>query len=193
MTTVKHPEFVCTSNFTGESITTGAMDTPVPLESNKGTDIAPAVYPLGIFHFGFTAAEFKRIILEHAFTGLVANRAIERMIDEKVFHHQFLGIFDLFIHRFHLHSFDGIHRATGLKFWCRPSITHVDDIHHAHPACGHDRHSRMITIMGDLDSGTHGGRKNFLSRFEFYRFPIQFKRRHVLAKVPMCFQAAACV
>src|SRR5581483_5216347 len=77
---------------------------------------------LRLLHFVFEksrtlVAVFDLEFLQATFAGLVADRTIERMIDEQKFHHAAAAFFDQRRSRAHAHPFGHILRATNLRTW----------------------------------------------------------------------------
>src|SRR5260370_23084423 len=119
-----------------------------------------------------TCAVIDAKLLQAAFARLIANRTIERVIDEKEFHHPPLA----FLHQWricaHTHSFSDILRARNLRarypvdyrFAIRPQLgftigahfrhSHLDQ---THPAIARRAEFLMITITRDIIAGALAG------------------------------------
>ena len=95
-----------------------------------------------------------RLILQVAFTALIADRAIQRVVDEQEFHHPFAGLLD--------HRGIGLHNRR-LAFGAGPQVTHLhgagsgglgrpaDDFHKTHPAVARDRQTFVVAETGNFD------------------------------------------
>jgi hypothetical protein len=110
---------------------------------------------LGLLQTAVAATVFVAVVLQPAFTGLIADGAIERMVEKEVFEGRLLGVLDLLavrnddravLHRSLAAGKQlGLHhnRAVGLL------VTHLDK---AHAATGNDRQVMMVAVVGDLDA-----------------------------------------
>ena len=91
------------------------------------------------------------VVLQLALAGLIAHRAIDRMIDEQEFQHRFLrglGLRTLGVHHHALGDF-GVARDLQLG--------RLLDLDQAHPAVADDGQPRMIAVVRDLDADLLGG------------------------------------
>ncbi len=92
------------------------------------------------------------VVLEAAFAGLIADRAVQRVVDEQELHDRPLrlvgvrrgGADDHAV----LHHLGG---AGGLE------LAHAFDLDHAHAALADDRQARVIAVVGDLNSDLESG------------------------------------
>ena len=85
---IDETEHIVSCDFLTKANATGAEDAAFVIERDTGPDFDP----LWLFDFVFQEtrigpAIFNAEFLETTLTGLIANRAIERMIDEQKFHH----------------------------------------------------------------------------------------------------------
>ena len=79
---------VIVGDFLHKPNTARAEDTPFVIEDDARTDIDPfRLLDLLFDKARFPVAKFNRELLKSAFARLVANRTIERVIDEEKFHH----------------------------------------------------------------------------------------------------------
>ena len=95
-----------------------------------------------------------RLVLQIAFAALVADRAIQRVVDEQKLHHPFTGLFD--------HRGIGLHNRR-LAFWARAQIAHLhgtrcsrfwraaDDLNQAHPTVSCDGKAFVVAEARDLN------------------------------------------
>ena len=108
---------------------------------------------LGIDHAFFfsvarcASAVSHREILKLTFSALIADRAIQRMIDQQKFHHAFLRLDRHLGMRVHLHAF-GRRRRTGRQWFGR-----FFDFDQAHPAVGCNGQFLVIAKMRDINAG----------------------------------------
>ena len=80
-------------------------------------------------------------------TGLVADRAVERMIDEQEFHLPAAGLLHFFVPHPDLHAVAHVGGASGLK------LRHAFHFDEAHPALADDGQRRVIAEMRNVDVG----------------------------------------
>ncbi len=92
------------------------------------------------------AAIGDRLVLKIAFAALVADRAIERMVDQQEFHHPLARLADARRGGEDLLTVGGGQRAARLRLW-RPGL-HLDQ---AHPAIAGDGEPLVIAEARDLD------------------------------------------
>ena len=92
---IEESQDVIVGDLLHEPNTTRAEDTSFVIEDDARTNIDPLwLLDLLFDKARFPVAKFNRKLLKSAFAGLVADRTIERMIDEEKFHHPlaaFLG------------------------------------------------------------------------------------------------------
>src|SRR3954469_15671075 len=97
-------------------------------------------------------APAERDVLERALAALVADRAVERVVDEQELHHRVLGLLDLVRGGDHDHAVLHRRRARGLE------LGHALDLDQAHAAGPHRlAELALITEVGDLDVALLGG------------------------------------
>src|SRR5262249_42684900 len=132
-------------HFSGEPHATRALDAAVHRSLHQRTEIFVLDRPLVLDETAGIDSVGPRLVLQIAFAALVADRTIERMIDQQEFH-------DAFARLAH-------HRRTGPHFWrlafrSRPAVAHApgaarhrlgraDQFDQAHPAIAGDRQSLM--------------------------------------------------
>ena len=117
---------------------------------------------LGVREAGLAAPLGERLVLQGALAALVADRAVQRVVDEQELHHAALGA----IH--HLGGVLGLDdhaRGDGLRtrgLWlgheaqlARVAVGHAD-LHEALAACGHGSQQRVVTETRDPDAGLLG-------------------------------------
>ena len=127
---------------------------------DQGAKVQIVGRPLGFAVAREIDAVSHRLILQIAFAALIANRAIERMIDQQKLHHAFARLFD--------HRAVGLdHR--GLAFGAGAQIAHLHRArrggfgraaHHldqTHPAIARNRQAFVITKARNFDPGLFTG------------------------------------
>ena len=112
--------------------------------------------PLVFLIAGEALAVSDALVLQIAFAALVANRAIERVVDEQKLHHPFARLFHLGRGGHHHLAIGGGHRATGDGF------RRLFQLDKAHAAIARDAQPFMIAKARHFDAGglaglQHGG------------------------------------
>ncbi len=101
--------------------------------------------------FGLGVARGRRAVadrevLQLALAALVADRAVERMVDQQELHHALLRLDRLLGVRPHLHALGRRRRAR------RQRLRRLLDLHQAHPAVGGDRQLLVIAEVRHVDA-----------------------------------------
>ena len=90
-------------------------------------------------------------VLQLAFAALVADGAVQRVVDEQELHHRLLRL-----HR--LVAFAAYHHAVGRRRGAgRHGLGHLLDVDQAHAAVGRDAQFLVVAEMRDVDAGRVGG------------------------------------
>ncbi len=93
-----------------------------------------------------------RQVLQRALAALVADRAVERVVEQDELEHRLLSLGGRLRARVHLHAVAGGHRAGGLQ------LRHALDLDEAHAAGADGRaEPRLVTEDRDLDARLGGG------------------------------------
>ncbi len=92
------------------------------------------------------------LILQITLPALIADRAVERVIDQEHFHHALAGLFDHFRFGVDDHPVAARHRAGGRRLG-RAAL----DLHKAHAAIGRDGKLVVIAKTRDFDAKLLGG------------------------------------
>jgi hypothetical protein len=100
-----------------------------------------------VLHAAVAEAVFHAVALEHTFTAPVANRAIERMLNEKEFHHSLAAILDERAFGFNLEPLGAGHVAGDIG--TRLAL----DFDETEPAVSGNREGGMPAVMGDVVPG----------------------------------------
>ena len=95
-----------------------------------------------------------RLVLQIAFPALIADRTIQRMVDQQKFHHAVTCLLDRLRVGVYRHPVAHRHRAgrDGLR-----RLLHLDQ---AHPAVAGDRQTFVVAETRDFDAGFLAGLKN---------------------------------
>ena len=92
--TVDH-EFVGLCHFARESNATRAHDATIAVKQNVWTNVLLGLLVLRFLKARCAASVLVGIILQRALAGLIAHRAIDRVIDEEILHHRLLILYGL--------------------------------------------------------------------------------------------------
>jgi hypothetical protein len=130
-------------DFRGEADAARAMDAAVHDRLDQRADIFVFDRALVFLVAGRIDAEGHRLVLQVAFAALVADRAIERMVDQQEFHHAFAGLLD--------------HRRVGEDFR-RLAVRSRTQIAHAHGA-GSRRLGRAALHLDQAHAAIAGDRQ----------------------------------
>ena len=79
---LRHGELAAAADLTGEAHAAGAVDAAVLVDDDLGAEILVAIAALHLAHAGVAAAVAVRVVLKLALAGLVADGAVERVVDE---------------------------------------------------------------------------------------------------------------
>jgi len=135
------------------------------------------------------------VVLELALAGLIADRAIDRMIEEQELLHRRLGGLHLVVGGRNNHVLSGGELTCGLKLrlgrgnvlalgFVERELWHCHlaaalDVHEAHPAVCRDRQPGVPTVVRDLDALAPRGFHDRLASLERNLFPIQCEFSHL--------------
>src|ERR1051325_5660606 len=113
---IDKPEYVVVHNFLAKADTPRTQNAALVIER----DARPELHGLRFLHFVFEEPRTSRAVLnaeflQLAFARLIADRAVERMIDEQKFHDPALAFFHQRRVRAHAHAFTQILRARDLR------------------------------------------------------------------------------
>ncbi len=103
-------------------------------------------------HVGEVDALVERVVLQQALAGLVAHRAVERVIGEQELHDRVARLADA------LRGVRLDHHAVGHRGGAGDREAGLAlDLDHADPALADDRQVRVVAEVGDVDAGEAGG------------------------------------
>jgi hypothetical protein len=164
-----HAQLHHAGHFLAKTYAAGAVDAARHLfhrDQRTGALVEHHPFFLVVARRGFTVAHGQ--ILQLAFAALVADRAIERVIDQQEFHHGLLGLDGLV--RFGLHDHAGRNgRGTG-----RNGLGHLLDFDQAHTAVGRDREFLVIAEVGDVGVGRLRGLDHHTALGDFDFLAVYF-------------------
>ena len=147
LTTVRHAQLHHTSDFLTKAYTTCAMDTATHfLHGNQRANVLVKNHALFFFIPGCTGAITHSQILQLAFTTLVANRAVQWMVDKQKLHHPFLGLDGFIVLGMNDHALCN-RCSTG-----RHGFRRFFDIHKAHAAISSNREFLVIAKVWNVCS-----------------------------------------
>ena len=145
LTTVRHTQFHYTSYFLSKAHTTRAVNTAAHfLHGDQRSDVFVKHNPFFFVIAGSTGAVTNSQILQLALAPLVANRAIQRMIDQQEFHHALLGLDGFVVFGVNDHSLR--HRCGASRHGLRRFL----NIDKTHAAIGSDRQLLVVAKVRDV-------------------------------------------
>ncbi len=135
----------------GEAHTARAMDAARHVGGDQRTEILVGHHTLALDESADRAAIAHRHVLQLALAALVADRAVERMVDEQELHHVALRVKCALGLGVDLHP---VHHRRGAG---RHGLGRLLDVDQAHAAVGRDRQLVVIAETRDADAGLVGG------------------------------------
>ena len=138
----------------GKAGATGALDAALPVEQGEGAEgdgLGPV--PFLLDEAALARAAGDRLVLQRALAALVADRAVERMVDEEELEHALLRLARRRRDGGDLLPVGDRHEAGRLQGGT-PRPGHLDE---AHPAHAHRLHPRVVAKARDVDPGALGG------------------------------------
>src|SRR4029453_2231924 len=116
------------------------------------------------------------VVLEGALAGLVADRAVQRVVDQQELHRRRAGASDFLGRRLDRETVLQGHRASGLD------LGHALDFDQAHAALADDREARVEAEVGDVDARALGGIDQVDVLGHLDRPPVEDHRECVLLR-----------
>ena len=168
-----HDVLAC--DFGGEAHAAGAGDAAGHMGLDQRAQIKVFGRPLRLAVAREIDAVGHRLILKITLTALIADRAIQRVVDEQELHHPFAGLFD--------HGRVGFHdRRLALRTGAQVAHLHgagggglgrpADDFHKTHPAVTGDRQTLVVTEARHLDANLLAGLNERHRPFDFDFFTV---------------------
>ncbi|GAA3416768.1 hypothetical protein GCM10018952_46180 [Streptosporangium vulgare] len=139
----------------GEADAARALDAALTVEQHLGGERDRLVEgPLLLHEAALALAVGHGLVLQRALAALVADRAVERVVQEQQLHHAALRLLgdrggELGLHD---HALGDLDRAGGLRLGEAPAVAGVGDVHQALAAVGGRLQQRVVAEPGDLDA-----------------------------------------
>ena len=168
---VRHTQLHLAGDFLPEAHAARALDAAVHfLHGNKRPHVFGSKHALFFFVARAVLTITHGQILQQAFTALVANRAIQRVVDEQKLHHPFLRLDRFDALGVHHHA---IHRRRGAG---RHGIGLFFDIHQAHAAVGRNRQFLVVAEVRNENAGLLGSLNQHAAcrHLDFFAVDIEF-------------------
>src|SRR6185312_474128 len=140
-------QLVGAGDLAGEAHSARALDAAGHFGGDQRPEILVCHGALALGEARDAAAVAQRHVLQLALDALVADRAVERMVDQQELHHVFLELQRLVRARHHLHAFRYWSSTRRLRLG-HHATAHLD-IHQAHAAVGGDRQLAVIAEARD--------------------------------------------
>ncbi len=134
--------------------------TPSPSNTRRGKSIRLA-----------TGAELVRVVLQRALAALVADGAVERVVDQQELEHRRAGLDDFRRPRIHHHPVGADRRARGLQ------LRHLLDADDADAARAFDAERGVVAVVRDVDAGLEGRLQHGLALLDGQGMPV-YRQRH---------------
>ena len=127
-----------------------------------------------VHHPGLVEAVLHVVDLEPALSGLVAHRAVQRVVDQVELHDGLAGFEDLGRVGPHYHALGHLSVAADLRPWVVPQL------HHAEAALARDREPGVIAVVGHLDPEPPGRLDDVgaLANFDLFAVDRQLDHRY---------------
>ncbi len=151
LTAVHATQLVGTGNVGGEADAAGALDAAGHFGGDQRTDVLVGHHALALVEAADRTAIAQRNVLQLALAALIADRAVQRVVDQQEFHHRALELQRLFTADGDLHA---IHDRRGAGRCRLGRLFHVDQ---AHAAVGGDRQLLVVAEARDRNAGLVGG------------------------------------
>ena len=177
--------FLDAGNLLAETHAASAMDATRHFSRHQRTQIRVPDHPFLFRVTGAIAAITHGQILQFAFTALVADRAIQRMVDEQKFHGAFLCIHGQFGTGKDFHA---IRHRGGAG---RQRLGRFFHLHQAHAAIGGDGQMLVIAETRNIDARAIGHLDEHFALFRLQLSAIYFDIEHECLIILFPFPAQA--
>ena len=147
---LEEPQLTGAADLGGEADAARAVDAAVHVLHDVRADRRAVHARIGALELAVArghAAVVERVVLQRALAGLVADRAVQRMVDEEELHLPFARRIDFLVPDVDLHPLFDRRRATGLQF------PHPFDLDEAHAALADDAEGGVVAEVGNVDVG----------------------------------------
>ena len=173
LATVRHAQLHAASNLLAKAHTAGAMDAAAHLfHADEWPDIFVEHHAFFFVVTRGTTAVAYRQVLQLAFTTLVTDGAIQRMVDEQKFHHRLLRLDGTLGFGVHHHALR--HRCGA----SRHGLGGFLHIHQAHAAVGRDAQLFVITKMWNEGARLLGRLNHHATRRNLYLLTVNLNFYH---------------
>ncbi|MCW0449263.1 hypothetical protein NB706_002097 [Xanthomonas sacchari] len=135
----------------GEAHAARALDAAGHLGGDQRPDVLVRHHALALVEAADRAAIAQRHVLQLALAALIADRAVQRMVDQQEFHDAALVLQRLVAAGLHLHA---VHDRRGAG---RRRLGRLLDVDQAHAAVGRDRQLLVVAEARDRNAGLVGG------------------------------------
>ena len=172
----RRTQFQLAGHFLQQSDTAGAMDTTRHVGGNQRTDER---VPDHAFVFGkarHVTAIFQCQVLQFAFTTLVTDRAIQRVVDQQEFHHPLLRAPGQLRAGKDLHAI-GHRGSTG-----RQRLRHLLHLDHAHAAVGGNGQFLVVAETRHADTRRIGHLDNHVTPARLKGLPVDLDAHRVFRR-----------
>ena len=170
---MRHTQLHDTGNFLAEAHATGAMDTAAHFaHADQRAHVFDSHHALFFLVARRRITVADRQVLQLAFAALVADGAIQGVVDEQKLHHRLLRL-DSFIALGANHHALGHRRRAG-----RHGLGGFFDVHQTHAAIGRNTELLVVTKMGDVRTRLFGGVHHHAAFEHFHFFTVEFDFNH---------------
>ena len=174
---IDHTQLHDAADLLAEAHTARAMDATRHLfGGDQWADVLGRDHALFFTIAGRRCTVTHREILQLALTALVADRAVQRVVDEQKLHHRLLRFDGLVGLGAHDHALR--HRCgTG-----RHGLGRLLDVNKAHAAAGSNRQLLVVTEMGNVDVGFFRRMDHHAAFANLHLLTVQFNFNHMLSR-----------
>lgn len=159
-------QFVGAGDVCSETHTAGALDAAGHFGGDQRTDVFVRHHALALVETAHRTTVAERDVLQLALAALIADRAVQRVVDQQEFHHAALVLQRLFATGRDLHA---IHHRRGAS---RRGLRRFLDIDQAHAAVGRDRQLLVVAEARDRDAGLVGRLNDHRALRHHQRLPV---------------------
>ena len=181
----RHAEFHHAGDFLAEAHAARAVNAPRHFGGDQRPDVAARDRALALGEARIVGAVAHRLVLQRALAALVADRAVQRVVDQQKFQRAFLR-FARQLRIGERHHALGHRRGAGrqrlrrgLHFLAQKPIApgrrflgRAAHLHQAHAAVRRDGQLRVVAKARDVDAGAVGRADQHLARFGLHQLPV---------------------
>ena len=175
-TTVNHSQFHDARNLLTKTNATRAVNAPTHLRHrDEWTNILVQHHPFLLFVARGGSAVTHGKILQLALTALIANRAVQGMVNQQKLHDRLLGL-DGFVA---LGAYD--HPLRNGRGTCRHGLRRLFNVHKAHSAICRNGKFFVVTEMGNISAGFFCSMHHHAAFSDFYLLTVEFYFNHIFS------------